>query len=181
MKKDFGFTLMEMIVAVGIFSVVITIALAGFANILDIQKRADAIRTAYDSIDFVMEVMSREIRTGTEYCISSYQLSCSSSFFHFTPASDSDLTTAYQFNAIDKRIEIAVVNDSIQIQSDDWKAFTPPGVEIKNLEFNVTGSDPNDGIQPMVTIIIQAEATVKQGDKVQLNLQTTVTQREIDS
>ena len=178
MKK--GFTLAEMIVALGVFSVAITIALAGFVNILDMQKRADAIRTAYDSLDFVMEIMSREIRTGTEYCISSSQGSCSPSFFHFTPASNSgENTAAYRIN--NNRIEIAVMPKLQSIQASDWIAFTPLEVKINNLKFKVTGNSLNDSIQPMVTIIIQAEATVKQGANVQLNLQTTVTQREIDS
>lgn len=177
MKKDFGFTLMEMIVAAGIFSVVITIALAGFINILDMQKRADAIRTAYDNVDFIMEIMSREIRTGTEYCKNGCNLL---SDFNFTNA-NKDKTVTYRLNG--NKIEIAVtVAGGIPPTDPDFDLFNPPNVEINNLEFKVTGiSFVGDEIQPMVTIIIQAEVVLKQGNKVQLNLQTTVTQREIDS
>jgi prepilin-type N-terminal cleavage/methylation domain-containing protein len=180
MKKGFGFTLMEMIVALGVFSVAITIALAGFVNILDMQKRADAIRITYDSIDFVMEIMSRDIRTGIEYCMSSFQLLCSPTFFHFTPASDTSKTVSYQFDSINKKINIAIVDKLQSIQASDWKSFTPSGVVINKLGFKGSGYGP-DSEQPMVTVIIQAEVAVKQGAKVQLNLQTTVTQREIDS
>lgn len=175
MKKNFGFTLMEMIVAAGIFSVVITIALAGFINILDMQKRADAIRTAYDNVDFIMEIMSREIRTGTEYCKNGCSLL---SDFNFTNA-NKDKTITYKLNG--NKIEIAVTSSSFPPTPSDFDLFNPPNVEINNLKFYVTGDSQGDQIQPMVTIIIQAEVVLRQGDKVQLNLQTTVTQREIDS
>ena len=183
MKKGFGFTLMEMIVALGVFSVAITIALAGFVNILDMQKRADAIRTAYDSIDFVMEAMSREIKTGTEYCtdISAGGPICGglNNPFYFSTSDPNNENKTIIYRLTNNKIEIAVTPKNFTPTT--FVAFTPPEVKITKLEFDVTGYFLGDSIQPMVTVIIQAEVAVKQGAKVQLNLQTTVTQREIDS
>lgn len=65
MKK--GFTLIEIIVALMIFSIVVVVALAALVKILDANKKAQTIQDAVVSMSFTMESMTRELRTGSAY------------------------------------------------------------------------------------------------------------------
>ena len=47
--------------------VVMTITLAAFLNIVDIQKKTEAFRKVNDNLNFSMEMMMREIREGWGY------------------------------------------------------------------------------------------------------------------
>jgi len=65
MKK--GFTLVEMIVALMIFSIVSVVALTALVKIIDANKKAQNIQDAVVSMSFTMESMTRELRTGSIY------------------------------------------------------------------------------------------------------------------
>ena len=78
LKFETGFTLIELIVALGVFMMVMTITLSAFLNIIDIQKKTEAFRKVNDNLNF-MEAIMREIREGTKYCPSG----CASGKFFF--------------------------------------------------------------------------------------------------
>ena len=156
---------MEVTVAMAVFSVAITIAMTSFFNITNVQKRAASVRAANNSINFTMETMSREIRTGRNYnLINPSEISFISAF------GDSAIT--YRLNGT--RIEMSK-------DGGPFLAITPPETEISELKFIVSGESAGDSLQPMVTIIIRASSGTAETAKSYLNLQTTVTQRKIDS
>lgn len=64
-----GFTLVEIMVAIMIFSIVCVVALAALVRIIDANKKAQTIKDAVMSISFTMESLTREVRAGTKlYC-----------------------------------------------------------------------------------------------------------------
>ncbi len=65
MKK--GFTLIEIIVALMIFSIVGVVALTALVRIIDANKKAQTIQDAVIGMSFTMESMTRELRTGSKY------------------------------------------------------------------------------------------------------------------
>ena len=65
-----GFTLVEILVALMIFSIVVVVALAALIKIIDANKKSQTIQNAVVNMSFTMESMTREIRTGsTLYCV----------------------------------------------------------------------------------------------------------------
>ncbi|OHA16308.1 MAG: hypothetical protein A2830_00180 [Candidatus Taylorbacteria bacterium RIFCSPHIGHO2_01_FULL_44_110] len=62
-----GFTMIEMIVALGIFSVVAVVALGALVRIISANHKAQAIQEAFTNLNFAFESMSRELRVGTSY------------------------------------------------------------------------------------------------------------------
>ena len=67
-----GFTLVEMIVSLMIFSIVAVVALAALVKIIDANNKAQTIQAAVTSLSFSLDAMSREIRTGSNiYCVNS--------------------------------------------------------------------------------------------------------------
>ena len=66
-KNNHGFTLIEMIVSLGIFAVVAVIALGALVQIISANKKAQTLLATMTNMNFALDAMSREIRTGTGY------------------------------------------------------------------------------------------------------------------
>lgn len=65
MKK--GFTLVEMIVAIGLFTITLFISSTAFLTVLDADRKSRATRIAMDNLNLSLEDMSRRIKTGNTY------------------------------------------------------------------------------------------------------------------
>jgi prepilin-type N-terminal cleavage/methylation domain-containing protein len=62
-----GFTLIEMIVVVGIFSVVMTIAMGAIFTIVSANKSAQALASVMDNLNSALDTMSRNTRFGSSF------------------------------------------------------------------------------------------------------------------
>ncbi len=166
-----GFTLIEMLVSVGLFTSVITVALMALLNIKALQAKSSAFRTINNNLNFAVELMSREIRTGKDYCINGNN--CTATSFQFTNDDDHKITYAHDGNA-----------KNITRSQDGGQALTitAPEVDILRLNFITAGTPAGDSLQPAVTIIVNGKTN---SEKTNLNssmdVQTTVSKRELDS
>lgn len=62
-----GFTLLELIVALGVFTIVVGTSTASLIILINAQRKTFFVQTNQDNIRFSLEVMAREIRTGILY------------------------------------------------------------------------------------------------------------------
>lgn len=62
-----GFTLIELIVSVGLFTVVVTIAMTAYLRLISIDRKTRALNDVVTNLSFVVDSMERSIRTGTDY------------------------------------------------------------------------------------------------------------------
>jgi len=62
-----GFTLVEMIVSLGIFAVVAVVALGALVRIITANQKAQTLEAAVTNMNYSLESMSRELRVSTEY------------------------------------------------------------------------------------------------------------------
>lgn len=62
-----GFTLIEMIVSLGIFSIIITTAVGALLVLIATNQRLQGEQSAMTNISFALDSMTREIRTGYNY------------------------------------------------------------------------------------------------------------------
>jgi len=67
MKYSKAFTLVEMIISLGIFAIVAVIALGALVRIITANQKAQTLSAAMTNLNFALESMSREIRVGTQY------------------------------------------------------------------------------------------------------------------
>lgn len=58
---------MEMIVSIGLFTIVLFISSSAFLAVLNADRKSRATRTAIDNLNLSLEDMSRRIKTGTTY------------------------------------------------------------------------------------------------------------------
>jgi len=170
-SKIGGFTLIEMIVALGVFMMVMTIISSAFLNIMNIQQKTEAFRKVNDNLNFAMEAMMREIREGEKYC---------------PPASDCATAGTFSFtNKDDKqvnyRLNVGRIERQVPSISTSWLMLTSDEIKITRLSFAVRGNAVNDQKQPLVIIAISGETGVKEKLKSKLNLQATVSQRKLDN
>ncbi|MDP2647887.1 MAG: prepilin-type N-terminal cleavage/methylation domain-containing protein [Candidatus Yanofskybacteria bacterium] len=166
-KKNLGFTLIEIIVAVGVFSFVVTIMGSSFAQMIKLQRRALSAQKIQENSMFVLELMAREIRvstvqSGNMACTNPGNFGTSLAITH--PVSG---TISYRSsNGIVYRTEGGI---ETSISSQD--------VNFSQLYFCIKGSGL-DTVQTRIGIIAQVENTTGiASDKLIFNLQTTVTSR----
>lgn len=67
MTRRRGFTLVELLVAMAIFSVVVSVATGAFIRALRTQRQLVAFSAANSNLSLVLEQMAREIRVGREF------------------------------------------------------------------------------------------------------------------
>lgn len=66
-RTQLGFTLVEMIVALAVFSVVITIAVGALLSLIASNEQLQNEQSVMTNLSFALDSMAREIRTGTNY------------------------------------------------------------------------------------------------------------------
>jgi prepilin-type N-terminal cleavage/methylation domain-containing protein len=70
MSSQKGFTLIEMIVSLALFTVVAVIAVGALLKLMDTERKSVTLKTSIDNMSFALESMSREMRVGRNYyCI----------------------------------------------------------------------------------------------------------------
>lgn len=171
MRYHYGFTLLEMIVALGVFSIVILTTSSGFLSLLNAERKAAAKIEIEDNLRFALEVMAKEIRTGRNYTDPGIQ---PISDFSFVNANNEMIT--YRLSAQERIIKVIAREEA----ATEILPLSSEHIKVENLGFWVRGAGVGgaDG-QPMVTITITAK-TLGQKITSEFNLQTTVSQRQRD-
>lgn len=179
MKK--GFTLIEVLVSIGLFAIIVTIAIGGLTRALRSQRQVASLLAASSNVSLVLEQMAREMRTGSGFfcdrdALGNPDPSPSPSCFVrivneiiFTNSSGEVVTYRLNNGAIERGIE-GVGFDKI----------TGDNVTVQYLNFLLLGSRNNDKFPPRVTIAIGVSPKeVTLADRV-LSLQTTISSRLLD-
>lgn len=167
-----GFTLLEMMVSVSIFTIVMTISVGAILTLNDSLQKAKLMRAAVENVSFALEGMAKKIRTGTLIICRqdpengfSYPMKlpqdCPTggkkiSFYY----PQENRFVSYQYRAADStntsRIEISTMSFDGQFVTLD--SLTGNDITIKDLTFYVTGacainnsSVPSPGVIPYCT------------------------------
>ena len=160
-----GYTLIELVVAVGLFALVMTLASGAYLLMIDLNRQAQGIATGINSLSFSLETMTRSIRTGTSYNCgngANYMGDCTypngGSNFTFTDADGTSVTYARGFQSLDG--SVGAITKKV---GNDTVTFTDPSVNISSLKFYVSGTTQGDDYQPYVTIVVSG--TVSSGPR----------------
>jgi prepilin-type N-terminal cleavage/methylation domain-containing protein len=167
-SKRSGFSLIELIVSVGIFSITATFAIGTLLTLTNAQRKAAALQSAFDNVRFAIESMSKDMRTGTNYaCI---------------PANDYPCTHFSYTNTIGEVIEYQLGSNQIQknIASFGFQDVTDSSIYIKQLDFYLKNAALGDQLQPTVTIVVDGiSGRSRAGVESKIQLQSTITPRKL--
>lgn len=166
--KQHGFTLIEMIVSLALFTFVITIAVGALLMLMASNRQLQGEQSVMTNLSFAMDSMTREIRTGTfYYCDSQGSTNGTNNIFNPSNNVDTILGDLYQdcengnpsINKI-QGLAFKEGGDSITgaadrilyyFDSSEGKIYrrigggapqsiVSSGIKIKKMEFFVTGS-----------------------------------------
>ncbi|MDD5098835.1 MAG: prepilin-type N-terminal cleavage/methylation domain-containing protein [Candidatus Colwellbacteria bacterium] len=169
--KSQGFTLMELLVALGVFSIIITVATSIFLGILRDTRFISAQASAIDNTNLAIEQIAREIRTGTGFLNPD---SGATNKIEFTNYHGN--FTRYSFVESNGKKRIAKCEGAECSGNDNPGSFiTSEGINIDG-SFNVTDFTGSAQGKTMPRITISAGVEDVRGNHL-ADLQTTVSPR----
>ena len=204
LPKNGGFSLLEMLVALAVFSIAIFISTGMLLTLSQAQEHATAFQNLQDNMRFALDSMSKSVLVGKNYRCFAAPLSDPPGFSIADANSNGDLdgleiadncnfgsgvsTFAYQSfpttgYPLGRLIVYQMSGAKIMrsVNNGNFIAVTDPLLQVDRLMFYATGVAANDQYQPKVTILIHAFLPVRAGNTIDLNLETTVSQRRIDT
>lgn len=201
MKKIFlklnrkAFTLIELLVSLTIFSFVVVMAIGALYSAQNYSAKAQESQVILDGLNFTMEIMSREIRYGTN--------------FYCDPNPSGDIPNSDQIGKNDcfgpelgkvlflqpnnKTSRVVYYLDGRTIKRKDFanspatvEDVTSPDINVESFNFYVKGSNGiglSNYDQPRITVII-AGKTIPNNVNIKptlFRIQNTITQRVLDT
>jgi prepilin-type N-terminal cleavage/methylation domain-containing protein len=167
-----GFTLVEILVVLVIFSIMLSAIASVFISGIKIQRNAIAQEQLLDQLNYAVEYMGRSIRMAKKSTGSCIEAGTS---YDPENSSATELKFLNEIDNVENCIEFSYDSGDKTIHKDATP-LTSDDVKITKLLFNVSGGENE---QSRVTILIEAES--KSGDPLQkMEIQTTISARDLN-
>lgn len=182
-----GYTLVEMIVSIALFSIVVLIVMTTYITLISLDRQARASNQLAASLSFVVDSMARNIRTGSDYtCTDLSSPNCVRDDEIKFKDSEGDYLSYVR--TADGRIGQCTLTDLTDTCLDaEATPLTDPKITVSRLNFYVRGVAAASGpvasdynVQPMVSFVIQGSMRTDAGETTSFSIQTSATQRIID-
>ncbi len=184
-----------------IFTVLVILGSGAVLNVMSAHEKTQNIRNAMDSLSFVMEDMSRNIRLGTNFHCFDVGVSTSTTDTSLDGSgvpiprdcsfSSSGVNNEIVFQSssgVGQNISYIITPPSSgtvqiakKIGSGSWQVITPRDVVVDYFKsgFIVVGAPQGDGLQPVINISLSGSVS-SFGIKSTFSVQTTVSSRPLD-
>ena len=185
-NKDKGFTLIEIMTALSIFIIVMTVSMGSIIGIFDTNRKSRSLKTVMNNLNIAVETMSREIRFGQNYhCETNPDANGNFELPQNCNVSGGGKLLSFLSND-GEQLVYRINNGAIEYSSDGgskYVAITAPEITISNLSFYVigAGSVPANTLQPKVYLNIRGESGESENTKTTFSLQTMISQRYLDN
>lgn len=195
-QKNNGFTLVELMVATSLFTVIMLMGVGSLVVSSNSAKSAQKLRVAVDNVNFAMESMTRELRTGTYFNCGYDGVSMADGLVNDCDAGNVIAFTPQQ--PVDgspvSRVAYVVrergngTNSLVRCEGsdDNCSEIVSLDVNVENLKFYVAGTDINpdseatlDMIQPSAKILMSGIVKTKDGFA-PFSLQSMASQRSTE-
>ena len=165
-SKQRGFTLIELMVAMSLFAIVMVMSMSSVFTIISANRKAQALSSVIDNLNFAVESMTRTIKTNKDYSFGATDESIS--------AVDDDGDTLTDSMSEDGGLgRIMLQRNGVPVP------ITAPEVDIDDFQvIRLYQDNPSDCTQPFVALVVRGTARVG-GEETQFSLQTVVSQRDL--
>ncbi len=188
LKPTSGFTLVEMIVALGFFTIIMLIVISVLTSVAGANEKGRTMRIVIDNLNFAVENMARALRVGSRYhcgdtgtsLTNTQDCATGDSFIAFRNIQAGNVTTVFELD------NGAVYRTNLDLDggcaSGDCTPLrlTAPEINVDSLMFYTKGSGEVDGAQAQILMITRGTAG-KGPVQTDFDIQTTITQRLADS
>ena len=186
-KKQFGFTLVELMVSLTIFITVVIAAVGSLYAVNNSSRKVQAMRGVLDNLTFAIESISRTVRTSNSVvCGGSLNLSGDPNCPFSSQVVNSMIlvdSTIGIHQLVEYRLGFypsgnGTIQKRVQENSiwTNWVSLTSSEINIQHLYFYVDGAAPGDSSQTSVQVFVQGVATVN-GTNSPFAIQTYVSER----
>lgn len=186
--------MVEMIVAVGLFAVVMMISIGALLSLVEANRRAQALQSVINNLNVAVDGMVRSLREGSSYYCGGIPSGADDtadcpeggaqviSFMPFHRAGESASRWMYRFDEtggvgrLYKSENAAVDSAGVPV--------TSPDVDIESVTFYVVGStrgaEGGNPQQPKVVIVVKGTAGYRETSRTTFHVQATAVQRLLD-
>lgn len=191
-RAQAGFTLVELIVAVGLFAIVMVVCVGALLSLVNANRKAQALQSVINNVNIALDGMVRSARMGSGYHGAGGDASCGGADYT-TPHDCATGGTVFAFEpygntSADQPWVYSFQQDSNGVgriyKSENGGtpiAITAPEVSIDDVEFYVVGTTAGDSTQPKVVIVIKGTAGVPNSRvRTTFHIQATAVQRLLD-
>ncbi len=183
MNNHRGYTLLEMIVAVGIFAVVMLAATGAYLSLIRLDRHARAVNDVVNNLSFAVDSMARSIRTGTNYdCIPGQgTANCPNTpgdSFSFADSENPSRTVVYYLSG--GQVVAGICTPAPCTPTGAPIPLTDPRINVSVLEFRVRGVGTGDGVQPQVTFNMRGTMTTGPTASTSFSIQGGATSRYLE-
>lgn len=179
-----GYTLLELIVSVGLFSVVMLVVMGAYVALISLDRQSRAQNQLAASLSFAVESMARNLRTGTQYDCGAVggTLNCTGNpgpdRMTFVDSQNQTITYIKKNDgSIGQCIGTGSCLDANAVSLTDRR------ITISSLQFFVRGvgtTGTDQYLQPTVTFSIKGTMVTDAGETTSFTIQTSATQRLIE-
>ncbi|MFH1462751.1 MAG: type II secretion system protein [bacterium] len=175
-----GYTLIEILVAIGIFTMIIASPVGFLVGSLKGQQRALSTQLLLDNVSYSLEYISRALRMAKKDDVGGVDcLLANKVNYEITHGGQGIKFRNYN----DECQEFYLDNGKIMAVSSETSALTPIDLEVVAFRIGPQDSwDQTDNLQPKVTLFMEVRGIKSSDPKLQpkIQIQTTVTQRNLD-
>lgn len=179
-KKE-GYTLIEVLVAIAIFSTAIAITTSFFISSFRSQNRALSIRETIDNTSYVMGDITRALRMARKdrdgSCITAgtnYEITRGGKGIKFENYEEPPVCQEFYWE----------INDDRLYESKDGAdgiPLTSSSLEVTQFQFQLSGESQLDDEQPRATVLLEIAKKGPSGPTfTKIRAQTTISQRNLD-
>ncbi len=173
-----GFTLIELMVSISIFSIIMVMSMGAVVSILEANRKSRSLKSSMNNLNLVIETISRNVKFGTNWrcdggtnCTDGKEISFDDRFTLVDPSGQPILQiVSYRLNdaQIERKIDVGI-----------YESITSKEIEITDFKFTVDGIGP-DQAQPFATVRVRGVVGGTKASKTEFDLQTAMSQRELE-
>lgn len=176
-KQNKGFTLVEMIVSLAIFSMVAVVATGALLTIVRSNQKARATKTVMENLSLAIDSMARSIRLGSNYHCGSTGVLTSPQNCTFPNGAS---FVAYQdASGVTKSFRLSGTSIVESDPTNGYSTTTSSDVSVTNLVFYVEEAvDPLAQARVKMTVQGYVNSGVGSSTRSDFSIQTTVSKRD---
>ena len=160
-----------MIISIGIFSVLVVTSIGVMLGVSNAQLKAANVQATQDNIRFSMELMTKEMRTGSRYALSAFCGGNAGSEVSFLTSAGEQRVYCLSGDRLMRMVGTTDIGRAKPLMADE--------IGVERLRFKIGGTTPgaSDG-QPWVMVAISINSkSGKQAFESRMDLETMVVQR----